>query len=119
MNDLFFLEVKCSKTHNAFYARFDYAADHVWALTYGVKNLPNGGYLSNRSQQQDISNMRIGPQYKCPYCGNVYFVKCGACGKYTCYDDGGHFTCAYCGNSGKVSGYIEKVDTSNAGKGQG
>lgn len=118
MDNLFFLEVKCSKTRNTFYAIFDYAADDIWALTYGVKNLPTGEKVSSGSSQQDISNMRTGPQYKCPYCGSTSFVKCGSCGKLTCYDGSGHFDCAHCPNSGTVSGHIEKIDVSNSGRGQ-
>ena len=118
MDNLFFLEVRCTKTKKPFYARFDYAADDIWALTYGVKNLPAGESVSSGSSQQDISNMRTGPQYKCPDCGSTNFVKCGKCGKLTCYDGNGHFDCAYCSNSGTVSGYIETVDVSNSGRGQ-
>lgn len=118
MDNLFFLEVKCCKTKNTFYARFDYAADDCWALTYGLKNLPVGEKVSTGGSQQDISNMRTGPQYKCPFCGNVGFVKCNSCGKLTCYDQSGYFNCAYCSNSGTVSGHIEKIDVTNSGRGQ-
>lgn len=118
MDNLFFLEVKCSKSKNNFYARFDYAADNVWVLTYGVKDLPAGEKVSSGNSQQDISNMRIGPQYKCPYCQSKSFVKCGVCGNLTCYDESGHFDCVHCSNSGTVSGYIDKVDVSNSGRGQ-
>lgn len=118
MDNLFFLEVKCSKTKKTFYARFDYAADDIWALTYGVTSLPAGEKVSAGSSQQDISRMRTGPQYKCPYCGSTSFVRCGACKKLTCYDESGHFDCAYCPNSGSVTGHIEKIDVSKSGRGQ-
>lgn len=119
MDKLFFLEVKCVKTKDTFYARFDYAADDIWALTYGLKSLPAGERVSGGSSQQDISYMRVGPQYRCPYCGAESFVRCGKCGKLTCYDEAnGLFKCAHCGNSGPVSGSIEKIDVSSSGSGQ-
>lgn len=46
---------------------------------------------------------------KCPDCGNTQYVKCNICHQLTCYDRSGHFTCAVCGNSGKVSGYINSL----------
>lgn len=118
MDKLFFLELKCSKTKEPFYARFDYAADDMWALTYGLKTLPEGQGVTSEGAQQDISVLRVGPQYKCPYCGSTNFVRCGACGKLTCYDDGGKFSCAHCPNKGTVSGHIEKIDVSKTGRGQ-
>lgn len=118
MDNLFFLEVKCRKTKNTFFARFDYAADDIWALTYGVKNLPFGEKVSSGSSKQDISNMRTGPQYKCPYCGQLGIVRCGNCGKLTCYDYSGSYNCAHCSSKGTVSGHIDKIDVSNSGRGQ-
>lgn len=118
MDKLFFLEVRCSETKKPFFARFDYAADDTWALTYGVRNLPAGESVSSGSSQQDISNLRVGPQYRCPDCGSVDFVRCGACGKQTCYKGTGLFHCAYCGNSGEVKGTIDTIDVTNSGNGQ-
>lgn len=118
MDNLFFLEVKCAKCKDIFYARFDFAADDIWVLTYGLKNLPAGEKISSGTSQADISNMRTGPQYKCPYCGNKAFVRCGACSKLTCYDSNGRFVCMHCGNSGEVKGTIEKIDITKKGQGQ-
>lgn len=119
MDNLFFLELKCEKTHSTFYARYDLAADDRWVITYGVKNLPAGtGGLSQKNVNRDISDVRWGPQYKCPDCGNRGFVRCGKCGKLTCYSNEGRFTCAHCGNSGNVEGSIEEISSTHGGRGQ-
>lgn len=47
--------------------------------------------------------------YRCPICGNRDIVRCGKCHSITCYDGSGTFKCAYCGNSGRVSGVMEQV----------
>lgn len=118
MDNLFFLEVKCKKTHSTFYARFDLAADDKWVLTYGEKNLPRtSGSSSGKNVNHDLSNCRVGPQYGCPYCGNTGFVKCSRCGKYTCYSEG-RFTCEHCGHSGDVNGTIDEVSSTHGGRGQ-
>ena len=59
----------------------------------------------------DLANgLHVGRTYHCPICGNKDIVRCGKCRHITCYDGKGHFTCAYCGNSGKVSGTMDSID---------
>ncbi len=59
----------------------------------------------------DLSNgLDTGRTYHCPICGNKHIVKCGRCHRITCYDGSGHFTCAYCGNKGEVSGTMKRVE---------
>ena len=53
--------------------------------------------------------------YHCPICGNKDIVRCGKCHRITCYDGSGYFKCAYCGNSGKVSGTIQEVHIHDSG----
>lgn len=67
----------------------------------------------------DISQTTVGPQYKCPYCGNKGYVRCGSCGKITCKPNNTkEFTCAHCGNSGVANGVIKGIG-GNSGIGQG
>ena len=110
--DLVFLPIRCAKTKNEFYLRYDRAYDGVWNLTRAEKTLPSDVSVAKNlsSVTLDISGARLGPQYKCPDCGSISYVRCGQCQKLTCYDGSGKFTCAYCGNSGEVSGYIDTLD---------
>lgn len=118
MEKVFFLNAKCEKCGKDFYPRYDYAADDKWVLTYGLKELPQGGHADGSGSEVDISNARTGPQYKCPWCGNESFVKCGSCKKITCYSGQGTFKCAHCGHTGEVSGYIKDINISGFGSGQ-
>lgn len=112
-NEVVFMEIWCEKTRQLFHQRYDFAADDRWALTYGIKD---SEFVHISASQQEgkkkvnFSNLRTGPQYKCPYCGNENFVKCGACEKLTCYSGDGEFECVSCGNTGKVTGTINSLE---------
>ena len=112
-NEAVILPINCVRTHRTFYARYDYAYDGVWVLTYGLKDIPSDGIEQSSgggTSRIDLSNSRTGPQYKCPHCGNTEFVRCGRCGKLTCYSGSGKFTCDHCGNTGEVSGTIDSLE---------
>lgn len=111
-DNLFFWEAKCGSTKQTFYPRFDLGADDSWVLTYGVKELPTGQQVSSAGNSRlDLSRMRDGPQYKCPWCGNKGLVGCGYCGKLTCYNDRDrHSVCAHCGKRGRIGGSFSGKD---------
>lgn len=112
-NEAVFLPINCVNAHRTFYARYDFAYDGAWVLTYGLKDIPldvSGGSKSGEGREIDLSNSRTGPQYRCPYCGNTSFVQCGACHKLTCYSGNGNFACDHCGHTGEVSGTIDSLE---------
>lgn len=115
------MEARCTKTGKTYYLRYDLGADDYWTLTYGVKSIPADckGSTSS-SSQMSISKIKTGPQFKCPHCGNTSFVKCGKCGKFTCYNPNSkRFECGYCDNKGEVSGYIKTDEYSKFDKKKG
>ena len=115
-NNAVLVPITCRQTKKKFYARYDLAYDKVWVLAYGLTEFPedmgsrDGVGTTPEQTKIDLSNMRMGPQYKCPYCGARNFVKCGRCGEFTCYEpQGGRFECACCGHSGEVSGTLSEL----------
>ena len=123
MKTLFFLKARCGKTSRDFYIRHDFAADDRWVLTYGVTELPVGETVTGATREVDYTAVRLGPQYKCPHCGNREFVRCGVCQKYVCHPGTNitrDFRCTYCAHEGKISldKFIESVRTQNTGTGQ-
>ena len=105
------IPAKCGKNSKDFYMMYYKAFDEKWVLTYGKAELPNQTDSNNMGTVSvDLTPMRTGPQYKCPYCGNTGFVRCGRCHKLTCYSDGGKFTCDHCGNVGDVTGTIDTLE---------
>lgn len=116
-NEAVFLSINCIDTHSRFYARYDFSYDEMWVLSYGVKEIPQdtlGNCNSVESAKIDLLKSRIGPQYKCPFCGNKEFVRCGKCAKLTCYSGMGMFKCDYCGNTGNVDGTIGIIEGDKA-----
>lgn len=102
MKNVFFIKAFCGNTRKPFYMRYDYAADDCWVRTYGVKelSLKDSSSLDSKMTDFDISNSRIGPQYKCPWCGNKSFWQHSACGNITCWDrHANDVVCGECGAS--------------------
>lgn len=113
-NEAVTFPVNCIDVHRTFYARYDFAYDEVWVLSYGLKEMPldtNAGKEFGVAKV-DLSNSRTGPQYKCPYCGNRHFVRCGKCRELTCWSGLGSFVCDHCGHRGSVSGTIDSMEGS-------
>lgn len=75
-----------------------------------VANSSGGGAKSEYKKINLSNGLYVGRTYHCPVCGNKDIVRCGKCRRITCYDGKGHFTCAYCGNSGNVSGTMDSID---------
>ena len=115
-NQTVMIPVNCSKTHKKFYARYDFAFDEVWVLTYGLKSLPNDeDYITGGTGEEttiDLTNSRTGPQYKCPYCGNTHYVRCGCSNKCTCWDGVNRFVCDHCGGTAEAGeiGALKNID---------
>lgn len=75
-----------------------------------VSNGIGGGAKAGYKKINLTNGLHVGRTYHCPVCGNKDIVRCGKCKHITCYDGKGTFTCAYCGNSGKVSGTMESIE---------
>ena len=112
-----FIEAECIEYNQKFYLRFDYAADDMLVQTYGVKEKERSARTSGGSRSIDMSQTRIGPQYKCPYCGNDSIVRCGACGQLKCHDSAKTWFRCSCGHSGEIRGTIQSMSGS-VGKAQ-
>lgn len=81
---------------------------HIYTddTSMGTRSGAKAGY-----KKINLSNgLHVGRTYHCPVCGNKDIVRCGKCRRITCYDGNGYFTCAYCGNSGKVSGTMDSIE---------
>lgn len=95
---------KCRMSHKAYGIRMEKRRDNAWYCTWAFKLSEQAG--SNEGYESSMISGRVDmdPEYPgCPYCGGTGWVSCGNCGKLTCYNgEGNHFTCTWCGQSGKL-----------------
>lgn len=69
--------------------------------------------LNKSSNQTNVRGAFFIGSHQCPFCGNNNFVKCHVCHEWTCNPNGAtQFTCAVCGNSGKITGQIDAASGS-------
>ena len=78
----------------------------TWAFALPEQALHSEGYggtirVGSISFESDIPS--------CPYCDSPSFVKCGACGRATCWAREPFFQCRWCAESGEVSGVITSI----------
>ncbi len=118
-NEVVFIPARCSKTGKNFFIREDIGADGMWVRTYGLQNISTTECGGEVETTIDFNNHRVGPQYKCPHCGNKYVFFCTNCDvKACCYDGGNYWHCPITKKTGEFSsGYIKSV-TGNKGRAQ-
>lgn len=110
------IPARCSVTRESYDILLGHESGKLTMLR-GERNCTDDTSTNSRNGRNaafkkiDLSNgLHVGRTYHCPVCGNKDIVRCGKCRRITCYDGKGHFTCAYCGNSGKVSGTMDSID---------
>ncbi|TGX96150.1 hypothetical protein E5357_17165 [Hominisplanchenecus murintestinalis] len=107
---------KCRTSHQPYGIRIEKRRNNTWYCTWAFKlsekSAGNEGYGSTMIS----GRVDVDPEYPgCPYCGGNGWVSCGHCNKLTCYNgEGDSFTCAWCGNSGKLQS-AETFDLSGGG----
>ncbi len=112
------IPAKCTVTGDDFDIMLGYDKGKLTMLS-GKKSYSMSQRVAPNGQNKgmkaiDLSNgLFVGSTYHCPVCGNKDIVRCGKCHRITCYNGKGSFKCAYCGNSGQVSGVMQSVDVYN------
>ena len=114
------IPARCTITSENFDIALGYEKGKLTMLS-GVKTAASPDHYgssvqSSRLRTLDLSDGLVaGRTYHCPICGNKAIVRCGKCHRITCYNGKGKFKCAYCGNSGKVSGTIQSIKVYSTG----
>ena len=97
---------KCRRSHKIYGIRVEKREDNIWYCTWAFPITETGASNEGYGDTKISGRVDFDPEYPgCPYCGNYEWVSCGKCGKLTCCgdDDEKFFTCAWCGNSGKLT----------------
>jgi hypothetical protein len=117
------VEAQCTKSGRKFYILFEQADDGGWKLRGSldestVPTISNGS-LRTKIQSNLVSGSIDWRGLACPHCSTSHIAKCGQCGRLSCHPSGKQgapFQCAWCGNTGNLSGYIKTLDGSRGKK---
>lgn len=109
------MPARCTVTGEDFDIALGYEKGKLTMLS-GLKTAVAPNYYMPTAKSTGLKTLDLssglvaGRTYHCPICGNKDIVRCGKCHRITCYDGKGKFKCAYCGNSGQVSGTMQSVE---------
>ena len=84
---------------------------------YVMRAYPTSGKQTRFYEGEEVEytgGLYIHSDYNgCPHCqSGVSFVKCGTCGKFSCYDKSGTGKCAWCGKTLNVTGTVKDFKSS-------
>lgn len=104
-----FVSMVCSSQHQPAVIRFEWTGEVFLAL--GASKQRPGSVIPPNGNGQTSGAFGTAPGYAgCPYCRADGFVLCGRCNELGCHDDSWEiFNCPRCGNSGRITGTIDKL----------
>ena len=118
------VQARCTRGRHHFGMRVEKipSGTQGWMVknTFAIQDSVAGDtrYSTNKNEGYDKTSItgtiNIDPTYPgCPYCGAKGFWKCGICDRVNCWDGKiRHVTCAWCGESGELSGEINSLEGS-------
>jgi hypothetical protein len=115
MDQVLFIGLACSHSRMPSVGRFVW--DGAQYLLVGASRQRPGSVIPGESRGEVQAGFGTGPDYQgCPGCGADGFVRCGRCHKLGCWDDSWEvFRCPGCGNSGRVTGTIDRLSDLGTG----
>lgn len=102
---------RCYKTKKLFGIRFDKEKGKVWEFAWAFP-LKEGAEKREKGFSVTIAGtFEAGQSYPgCPYCGNIGWFMCMACGKLSCWDGKlMHTVCPHCGNEGDLGRKVTEI----------
>lgn len=105
----------CARSRRLGVAYFEHegeSAGDSWRLVH-VNPLPAGTFFTPGGEMPPVGGAFMpGHGFEgCPNCGSMSFIKCAACGRLSCWDEGPVGPCGWCSASGPVAGRIESLDS--------
>lgn len=101
---------RCSNSRGLYGIRFEQREPRVWVFDWAFAIKAGTAQREGYDQTTIEGRFEIGEHYPgCPHCGAPSIFRCG-CGRVNCWD--GHrreVTCAWCGQTGTLSGAIESL----------
>ncbi len=103
-----YVAARCRQNAQDSVIRLELRSGQWWA----AHGAPTAPWESQGTPTAVSGGIWSAPEYACPYCEAHNFMRCGSCGKLTCWKPADSVAvCRWCGNTGPVSGSIDSVDT--------
>lgn len=115
-NNVVIVPAKCQHTGKMYGIRSE-RRDDGWHMNWAFELSEEEVERENFEEESISGQVVIDPEYPgCPYCGGNGFVRCGKCGKLSCWgEEGALFSCQHCGHTSKIGMSTNKFDDIKAG----
>lgn len=92
------LLARCMENKSLYGITIEKKNDNTWDMKYSYPISETRAKSEGFDKTVITADVIADPCYKgCPNCGRRGFVRCGFCGKITCYDDEESLECGWCG----------------------
>jgi hypothetical protein len=105
---------RCRRNHQPFGIRFEEKSPESWVGDWAFEVQEAWSRREGYDHGVIHGSFSFDQAYPgCPYCGSPGLVLCG-CSKATCWDtDARVSVCAWCGQSGEISGQVNRLSSGN------
>jgi transcription elongation factor Elf1 len=106
---------RCSRNSGGFGIRFERSGETRWYATWAFALKETAAKREGYDRSEISGVIQLYPSYPgCPHCANSQIVRCGHCGKVSCWDGETRLvTCPWCGNRAEIAGAITSLTSRN------
>lgn len=91
------LLARCKKSQQLYGIRIQQVDGNDWAMTWAFTIDETRASHEGFDKTKITADCYVTDEYPgCPNCGSLGYVRCGYCGKLTCYNDETSMKCAWC-----------------------
>jgi hypothetical protein len=106
---------RCGHTADGFGIRFERSGETRWSATWAFPLKENAARREGYDRSEISGTIQLDPAYPgCPHCGDATIVRCGSCGKVSCWNGEARVvTCARCKSRAELAGAITSLASTN------
>jgi len=105
---------RCAKAASGFGIRFEQPSEGQWFATWAFGVTEGRANREGYDRSELSGTIKVHPSYPgCPHCATRALVRCGDCGKVSCWDGETRLvSCPWCQSQAQIEGMIRKLTTS-------
>lgn len=106
---------RCGQTAGGFGIRFERTGEAGWSATWAFALKESAARREGYDRSEIKGTIQLSPSYPgCPHCAKAAIVRCGNCGKVSCWDGEVRVvTCPWCKNQAELAGSITTLTSRN------